>query len=58
MKKKMFKVVMTRIYETEFLIEATSEAEAESIFEEMGDDKYVAELEQAIIIDETISITL
>lgn len=56
--KQMYKVAMTRTYETEFLIEATSEAEAKSIFESLGDAKYEAELKNMNVIDETISITL
>jgi hypothetical protein len=56
--KPMFKVVMTRTYETEFLIQATSEVEAKSIFESLGDAKYEAELKDMNVVDETISITL
>lgn len=51
-----FSVIMRRTYETEFTIEANSTAEAQAIFDSLGDFKYESELEQMNVTDTDIYI--
>lgn len=51
-----YTVVMRRVYETVFDIEATSIDEAEQKFIDLGEQRYIKELEQCSIVEENISI--
>lgn len=53
---KEITVIMNRTYTTSFTVKAESNEEAIEKVKAMGDDKYVVELEQCCVTDETLEI--